>query len=426
MNKFYIKKVSIGCLMIFGFIYLHAQSGNRVFTGGEFTNLGTIDLAAPGGQSWSTDRLATPGYFSATMGAIYTGASDAANINGYVKKYGNEAFTFPVGTGLDLRTLAISAPGAYTDVYATAWILGDPSGNLDPTGPNGGPHNISSMTPPINAVSNIGQWDWQTGINLGATGNGAGLTVTASIPDMTTFAATSSLRLVGWNGSSWIDLSGAATASGNTENSSLTGTMVAGISAIGIGSIDFDLPLNLVSFTAQENGCNASLNWTTTNEQNTANFDVEQSDDGTTFHLAGIVAAKNNIRINNYSFIENQTSSVNYYRLKMIDRDGVFTYSPVEIVKTNCSVNNDLVSVYPNPVKSGYVYINFSTQVSGPGKLSLVNQTGQQEMIINVTINTGNNLQKLQLDQIPKGVYFIQLLSAINKPIFQPQKIIIE
>jgi len=40
-----------------------AQSGNHVFEGAEVVNFDTLDLATPGGQTWSTYRGATPGYF---------------------------------------------------------------------------------------------------------------------------------------------------------------------------------------------------------------------------------------------------------------------------------------------------------------------------------------------------------------------------
>jgi hypothetical protein len=90
-------------------------------------------------------------------------------------------------------------------------------------------------------VSPLGQWDWLTGASglLGdqTTGNGAGIRITVSTPDLSQFGDKNELRLVGWNGSSWIDLSGGPSASGNTRNSKLSGMMISGITAIGIGRI---------------------------------------------------------------------------------------------------------------------------------------------------------------------------------------------
>lgn len=113
--------------------------GNRVFSGAEIINYDIVDISVLNGLTWSTERAALPGYFSVVNSAVYTGCSDIENIDGYIKKYGNTPFIFPVGSGNDLRTLEISAPALITDAYATAWIAGDPGLDLDPTSPNAGP-----------------------------------------------------------------------------------------------------------------------------------------------------------------------------------------------------------------------------------------------------------------------------------------------
>jgi hypothetical protein len=216
---------------------VNAQTGNHVFTGAEADNFGIVDLATPGGQSWSTYRGSIPGYFSATGTASYTSPSDAlANVDGYVKHYAtaaNQTFSFPVGTGADYRELTISGTIAATSEIGVAWILGNPSFNLDPTseGAAAGAHAITSIGTGIQMVSPVGQWDWQDLSN-----NAAGTTVTVSIPDMTSFGTAPNLRLVGWNGSQWVNLSGTTGASGNAENNTLAGTMISGITALGIGT----------------------------------------------------------------------------------------------------------------------------------------------------------------------------------------------
>lgn len=216
---------------------------NHVFAGGEILNFDTVDLSLNNTTKWSSERSFTPGYFSSYGHAIYIGYSDAINFDGYVKKYGNTAFVFPVGSPNNLRTLSISKPAYASDAYATAWIDGDPTFYRDPTPPYAGFHSVSSVTAPIKFVSNKGQWDWQIGegnnLGNGTTGNGNDLTITVSMPNLTDFANASELRLVGWNGNSWIDLSGKPTATGNTENSTVSGTMIAGISSIAIGKIGY-------------------------------------------------------------------------------------------------------------------------------------------------------------------------------------------
>lgn len=221
--------------------FFATSQSNHVFSGGEMLNFGTIDISSFEKIAWSSEKNRLPGYFGVINKGKFIGYSDQANINGYVKKYGNTAFLFPVGNGKDLRTLEISAPQHATDAYAVAWLEGDPSHLNDHTHPVAGEHPTSAFAEPIIGVSNNGQWDWQVGASgaLGedATGNGENLTITVSIPDMKSFAEAAALRLVGWNGKQWIDLSKSATANGNLEDSQLSGTMIAGITAIGIGKV---------------------------------------------------------------------------------------------------------------------------------------------------------------------------------------------
>lgn len=248
-NTNQIKMKFISAIVLYLLIGLNAISQiNHVFSGGELLNYGTIDISSFSKIVWSSDRNRLPGYFSVIDNGKFIGFSDDANINGYIKKYGATSFLFPVGNGKDLRTLEISAPKINTDVYAVAWLEGDPSHNNDQTLPHAGEHPVNAVKDPIKAVSKVGQWDWLVGssriIDTNGTGDGADLMINVSIPDMRDFAETNALRMVGWNGTSWIDLSGTATASGNIEDSQLSGKMIAGISAIGIGRVSLDATSN--------------------------------------------------------------------------------------------------------------------------------------------------------------------------------------
>lgn len=409
------------------FLLTGYTQGNHVFSGGELVNYSVMDIATGGGQTWATERTALPGYFSAVNTANYTGCTDASHINGYIKKYGNTAFTFPVGTGSDLRTLEISAPTDVTDAYATAWIAGDPTSSIDPTAPNQGYHSVFATAAPIVSVSKAGQWDWQVGaadnLGTGTTGTGAGINITVSIPDMTTFAAASSLRLVGWNGSQWIDLSGIATASGNTENSTLKGTMVEGITAIAIGSISWALPLKIESLNTVASNCDAVINWRTSNEVNTDKFIIEQSFDGAAFSAIATVKAKGGT-LNTYTHTVAQSAAFAYYRLKMFNTNGTYTYSPVTTCKTNCSVK-ETMTVYPNPVVAGgTVNLSFETAYRGTALLMINNMLGQVILRIQVQISNNTNLIPINVGRFAAATYMINLLGDRGERIGSVQKFI--
>ena len=91
------------------------------------------------------------------------------------------------------------------------------------------------------------------------------------------------------------------------------------------------LPLHLISFTGEVIGGSDVLHWTTANELNTASFIIEQSMDGNIFKSVGKVKGSLNSSVNReYFFTQNSTlNSGDFYRLKSVDVDNAFSYSPV-------------------------------------------------------------------------------------------------
>src|SRR5690606_30628921 len=119
------------------------------------------------------------------------------------------------------------------------------------------------------SVSPAGFWDWivESGSFTGE--------VTVSLPDLGGAAAVASdLRLVGWDGTQWVAL-GTAGASGTAAGSALSGTLQAGITAIGIGSVGAPLPVRFSGFDVTRSGCAAELSWSTAMEKHNDYFEVE-------------------------------------------------------------------------------------------------------------------------------------------------------
>lgn len=275
--------------------------------------------------------------------ATYTGGTtDAQHVNGYVTKTGNDAFVFPVGSGTDLRTLAISAPAGAT-VISTAWFAGSPATVTDPS--DGTTHSLTAVAAPIESVSPVGFWDWAN-----TAGSDDNVIVTVSVPDVSGFATGPNLRLVGWNGTQWIAL-GASGAAAPTEGNALSGTIPAGVSitALAVGSVEPPLPVTLVSFTGKAVEKTVALQWTTTEEINASHFEIQRSGDAKTFEPIGKVDAKGDSKVLiNYMFTDQAPlPGTNYYRLKQIDLDGAYAFSKTISVNSNSGLR---ISVYPNPV----------------------------------------------------------------------------
>lgn len=83
----YLKKYLLTLLSIVAVFAARAQ-GNHVFIGLESVNFGTADLVTPGGQTFSTDRAAAPGYFCAYYpGGVFTGAAGGTGTGGIIVIY---------------------------------------------------------------------------------------------------------------------------------------------------------------------------------------------------------------------------------------------------------------------------------------------------------------------------------------------------
>lgn len=413
-NRGHMKKPIQAMLLVLGMSSQVLAQGNHVFSGGESNTFGEINLATPG-STWSTDRTATPGYFGAIGIGSYTGGTDAYNVDGYVKHYadaGNQGFVFPVGTGTDIRTLTIGGTIPANGIYATAFILGDPSTSTDPTDGSTPNHPISSLGAGIVGVSPYGQWDWQDISN-----NAAGMTVTASIPDMTGFSTAANLRLVGWNGSQWVDLSQGSTASGNTENSTLQGTMINGITAIGIGTITAPLPVTLMAFTATARGCQAELNWQTAQEEGFSHFEVQASADGQRFETLGRIAGRNARQGGSYSFVADQAVALQYYRLRMVDLDGSSEQSRIRMVQTACGANSlQVVRVWPNPTQS----VLTVRVPAGSARLYVLNGAGQAFMSRSLGAGSQPEEVTLEVSGLSGGQYLLHVIDGQGRAVGAP------
>ena len=407
--------------------------GIHVFADGEVSVFGQLALNTEAAAVWSTDRSSAPGYFSATADAAFSGASDGTGflIDGYVKYYRGASasatsFVFPVGQASDYRSVTISGTIPNNTAFATTWFSGDPGTTTDPT--DGSTHDRNSKDADVISVLPQGFWDWQ---NL--SGTASNMNISVSIPDVTAYALASGLILVGWDGSKWINMSGASGegtfsgnwADGNTENSSLSGTWQAGISALAIGSLSTILPLTLESFTGKINGCSADLTWKTADEQNTSHFTVEFTTDGTHWQQLTNIAAQGNGAGKVYKYNVNQNERAVQYRLLMADRDGVVKYSPIVAVTSNC-MQGEFLKVFPNPVisGSGTLQVQLFTHREGKVKLLLRNAAGQVLLSRNIELAEGYNSASIATGAFIAGTYLLSVVDEKGRSLYEIQKII--
>ncbi|MBK7763332.1 MAG: T9SS type A sorting domain-containing protein [Bacteroidetes bacterium] len=164
------------------------------------------------------------------------------------------------------------------------------------------------------------------------------------------------------------------------------------------------LPLILNNFSVKSDNCIAHLNWSTSSETNSEKFEIEKSETNhVKWKTIGSVIAQGNSSTNSTYYFKDENIIINnkvvMYRLKMIDIDGSFMYSPVVDALLKCDEQN--LSVFPNPVANGK--LNVSLYSAENVEANLTSVTGQQ--IKKIILKNGIN--NIDVSELSNGVYIL-------------------
>lgn len=165
------------------------------------------------------------------------------------------------------------------------------------------------------------------------------------------------------------------------------------------------LPVTLLSFSAQKSSEQTLLTWATSEEANNDKFEIEYSKDGNSFSSFTSVPAKGNSSTRTeYSTIHCcPIEGVNYYRLKMVDKDGKYKYS--EIRKVVFEFIN-VMKVYPNPSSDKSVLnISFTKPFSKDANMAIYSSNGA--LIRSLVLTRGEALAQINTSLFSAGSYYI-------------------
>lgn len=179
-------------------------------------------------------------------------------------------------------------------------------------------------------------------------------------------------------------------------------TRSAYILKLGVGST---VPLTLLDFSGNATFNGIALKWQTSSEVNTKSFEIEWGEDGQYFKKIGVQESANNGAIHKYSFLHPVLNNTyNYYRLKMLDNDGRFTYS--KVIRINVSQAQAPKTISPNPV------INTATLTIQAHKNETIqffisDANGKLVSAKSFMLVKGRNFLRWDLQTFPAGTYFI-------------------
>ncbi|MGB0915277.1 MAG: lectin-like domain-containing protein [Crocinitomicaceae bacterium] len=158
------------------------------------------------------------------------------------------------------------------------------------------------------------------------------------------------------------------------------------------------LPVELTSFESICQGRNEQFNWTTSTESRVDYFTLEYTYNGLVYYpVETIKAAGTSQTEMEYSIdVETKDTKQRYYRLKMVDTDGMYEYTDI-ISSKRCAYSNKLINELIQ--KDGLLTVSTNKEVT----ITMTNQIGQ-------IVKQGKSIEGITTfnsGALNAGIYFI-------------------
>ena len=168
------------------------------------------------------------------------------------------------------------------------------------------------------------------------------------------------------------------------------------------------LPVKLTSFSGKVDNNKSILYWTTTSEVNFDHFEIQRSIDGINFDYLTEVSPKT---ANSNGASYNTTdpypfAGINFYRLKIVDRDGSFAFSNIIKLETG-KKQLAVTQLYPNPVQN-LLNVQLQSDKRQTVGITVFDITGKQVQQSAVVLNEGINNTTVTMTNFARGTYILQ------------------
>jgi hypothetical protein len=180
--------------------------------------------------------------------------------------------------------------------------------------------------------------------------------------------------------------------------------------------VDYIVPVELVSFTANVTEGFVELSWITSTETNNRGFEIERASSSTMpsqgdWETVGFVPGfGTTTEIQTYSYSDRTVTSGKFsYRLKQIDFDGTYKYSNVVEVDVPLLNEFTLEQNYPNPFNPG-TKIKFRLAVDSKVSLKVFDVLGQEvAALVNENLVGGVHTIDFDASSLNSGVYLYRI-----------------
>lgn len=136
-------------------------------------------------------------------------------------------------------------------------------------------------------------------------------------------------------------------------------------------------------------------------------FVVERSSNAKDFEEIVIVGGAGNSNVvRSYTYIDvNPDANIVYYRLKMVDFNGEYTYSRMLSVR----LHGKAVQLTNKYMENGNLVLNINSPESAILQLRILSVNGQEVYNEQLQIKRGNRMIRIPLESLASGMYIMQL-----------------
>ena len=192
-----------------------------------------------------------------------------------------------------------------------------------------------------------------------------------------------------------------------------------GFSTFGVASAVILLPVELIDINATGVIDHIDVTWTIGSESNVSHYELERSEDGVNFdYITSIngVGTTSLTQYYDYSDFDVRYFQDFYYRVKSVDMDGDYDYTPIvvaNIKNANGGFSEGVVSIYPNPSSEDFnisIYSDEERDLS----MKVYNSLGQVIQEQTSSIKEGNTVMSIASSEWSSGVYHIALQDLVS------------
>lgn len=176
-------------------------------------------------------------------------------------------------------------------------------------------------------------------------------------------------------------------------------------------------PIELVTFSATNQGDNVKLSWSTASEKSISYFTIEKTKDFLTYETVIVMNGSGSTN----SFVEYETLDnspfigKSYYRLKLTDFSGDFIYSGFVAVEISNALAFSM-DVYPNPSSGDNINLLLNAEANQEVLVVVYDITGKENYSkVLITSTNGENVYAVDpTSKLIPGVYLITATSQQN------------